>query len=286
MSAQSRRDATLIVPGKIFLMGEYSVIDGGEALLALVRPGYMFSRVSGSKTAFHPDSPAGRFLSNQGGSVCSIESDGSAGFGSSTAELIAAACFAENKVPDTKELWHWYRERFPEASGADLVAQIEGVKGRHSLYMYSNGEAVPVRRSGLFTKIHAWKAPAEQKLPTHEDLKRIRMPLDQARANAFVEKFKEVLESDRESELGILSEWAEWLHQSGLESTFATRVRNAFESVDGVAGVKGCGAGLNDVILTALSDERAFPETERVAENFGLIHLGKLSEILWWEGHA
>jgi mevalonate kinase len=48
------------VPGKIVLMGEYSVIEGGCAIVAPIRPPFRYE-IGFSKP--HPESPYGKYIS-------------------------------------------------------------------------------------------------------------------------------------------------------------------------------------------------------------------------------
>ena len=124
ISAGSLRDVR--VPGKVFLMGEYSVIQGGKALVTAIRPGIEYSLDHGQALSVHPESPLGVFQSEQN-SILEIKlssSESSLGLGSSTAELIAAEVFSNGSTEgarSTKALWNWYRNHFPRASGATLL---------------------------------------------------------------------------------------------------------------------------------------------------------------------
>ncbi len=260
-------------------MGEYSVIQGGNALLAAVKPGFSYVRSTGF--VFHQESPVAKFLKDRPLDF-SISSTGlGAGFGSSTAELVAAACFLENRFPESTSLWNWYRTIHPEASGADLVVQMDALAKGRALFKYGVGETTACEPTPILEHIHVFSVPSDRKILTHEALKRERKSLDLSRANAWVEELRNTLESDDVSRLDVLSDWADWLKQLGLESAFASEVRYAFQRCPNVAGVKGCGAGLNDVFLVAVHQNELDSRISDLALRFGLKDLGPLSDLMW-----
>lgn len=270
------------VPGKIFIFGEYSVMNGGEAILAAVKPG--FDCDWNNTNRVHPDSPAGRFLTqNKSQVLTSVQGGLGAGFGSSTAELLAAnQCLHQPWSLD--RLWTWYHEEFSPASGADLVVQEQGRTKDYGFYHFQiqgpsfrvNPTPVPF----LFQEnCFVFKTSPTQKIPTYSDLENkkdssVFLPVDQTVANRFIHRWLETFDPK------ILTEWADYLAKLGFESIFAHDVRKAFLKVPGVLGVKGCGAGLNDVFLVSVEQGFHAKMNQRlaeVAEKFDLSPLGNLS---------
>ena len=273
------------IPGKLFLMGEYSVIEGGSAILAAVQPGYGYEK-SSEKSVLVDHSVAGSPLSKYfKANACSFQialthPGLGAGFGSSTAEVIAAAVF--NSHSSFAGLLEWYQAQFPETSGADLAVQIAAMKENHPLFEIANrGQGNAIAVHPLLSQIYLFQTPAAQKLPTHLDLKKNRPALDLVRSNTMVARLKQSLVSGDASGLVVLTEWAEYLSSLSLETDFAKKVRREFSSLPGIIGVKGCGAGLNDVFLVAAGKNNSPLELNTIARDFNLKTLGNLAALLW-----
>jgi hypothetical protein len=265
------------IPGKIFLFGEYAVMQGGEAVIAAVSPHY---RVHG-EGRLHPDSPAALFLSEHGIPNSLEVTDGPGrGFGSSTAELIAANQMIL-KPMNTADLWAWYRERFYPASGADLAVQSMALNEGTGFYQFQiQGDSFRIQKLTvpyLFqSNCLVFQCPPSQKIPTHNHLeKHSDDSLENQLANAFVHRWLSGFDPR------LMNEWAEYLAHSGRESLFARDVRKAFASIDGVVGVKGCGAGMNDVFLVSMDQAnpiQTLKSVHRVAEHLELKFMGALHE--------
>lgn len=258
-------------------------MNGGEAILAAMKPS--FDCDWNNTNRVHPNSPAGRFLSENKSQVVTNVSGGlGAGFGSSTAELIAAnECLPEPW--SLERLWAWYHDQFAPASGADLVVQDLGRKKECGFYHFqihgSHFRVNPKAVSFLFQKnCYVFAAPLAQKVPTYSDLENkkdtdVAQAIDQTIANRFVHRWLETFDPV------ILSEWADYLAKQGFETIFAYEVRKAFLATPNVRGVKGCGAGLNDVFLVSVDDgvpEKINQGLRAVAEKFNLKALGNLGE--------
>ena len=269
------------IPGKIFILGEYSVMKGGEAVIASLQPS--FQCIADSEKRLHPDSPAGRWLADHSvETAIQVQGGIGPGFGTSTAELIAAREIHSDGFTD-QELWTWYRERFFPASGADLAVQMQSLRDGTGLYQFKIDAAHyrihQVSVPFLFlSNCYLFHCPPTQKIPTYSDLEnRKQGVLDDRLANGFVHRWL------KDFDPGILTEWAEHLSQLGFESLYGNDVRKAFQSVPGVVGVKGCGAGLNDAFLVCVDHSRPH-ETQKgirsVVEKFNLVTMGSLYEHL------
>ncbi len=288
---------TISVPGKLFVMGEYGVIEGGAAFLCTLKPSYVFegtARGSEEGDEFHPGSPLGRWISSQRSQVTPVRLVGAGlgpGFGSSTAELIAGGFFHLGHLPETSNFWLEYRARHPEASGSDLAVQLEAARGRGPFFRVSvPGQVEILPRVPLFEEVLLFQREPSRKLKTHEDLARVdRAPLDRKRFDALLSSFEEKLALRRvpgrwSSEevyafFAIWDEFADFLEASGRETPDASRIRKALRGAPGVMGVKGCGAGLNDAFLVACPEDRRDGVIE-AASRLGLRYLGVLAELL------
>jgi hypothetical protein len=269
------------VPGKIFILGEYSVMKGGEAVIASLQPS--FECIADSEQRLHPDSPAGRWLADQGfESGMKVQGGIAAGFGTSTAELIAVRERLAPTMSD-RDLWSWYRERFFPASGADLAVQMDSMREGLGLYQFQIHAAdYRMHRVSVpylfLSNCYLFRCPPIQKIPTYSDLENRKQGiLDDRLANGFVHRWL------KDFDPAILTEWADHLSHLGFESLFGRDVRQAFQAIPGVVGVKGCGAGLNDAFLVCL-DQSQPHETQKgirsVVEKFNLITMGSLYEHL------
>jgi len=273
------------VPGKIFLMGEYSVIDGGKAIVAALNPAFEYSTTKGAPVSVHPDSPLGKYLSqtNQKIALRMFDEGLGAGFGSSTAELIAGMQFVNGTIPQSAAIFSWYKKEFPEASGADLAVQLEALHQHHGLFEVQRIPSM-IKAIGYTPELHQillFQTPPAEKLPTHVDLKKSRPNIDLAVANAFVDRLSLSFRTGNRVGLTVLTEWANWLSGLGLETELAQKIRSSLIQIPGVIGAKGCGAGLNDVFMVAI-EENASVEAKlmTVANEFQLRFLGNLAERL------
>ena len=259
------------VPGKIFIFGEYSVMSGGEAILVTVSP--HFECFESENDDIHVDSPAGRFGDeNQAKKLPQVEEGLGKGFGSSTAELIAV----NELLPEPWEerrLWSWYRKNCFPASGADLAVQNRSrIEGNGFYHFQLHDDDFRLNRievpAALKLSYYLFQAAPAQKIPTHQDLKKKNLSIDLKRADFLIHQWLGSFDS------AIFTQWASFLSSCGFESEFARAVRESFEDVPGVTGVKGCGAGLNDVYIVCASPHS---KLDLVARKFNLSALGTLN---------
>jgi hypothetical protein len=272
------------VPGKIFLMGEYSVIEGGKAVVAALKPAFKYSTDAGTDVAIHSDSPIGKYLiQTQQKLTLKMSHPGlGAGFGTSTAELIAGLQLINGTVPSTASIWAWYRKEFPLASGADLAAQLESIHTNHAIFEISKYQQIrPLGYTAIFKQFFLFQVPSTEKLATHVDLKKPRSAISTAEANQMVDRFEAALANNAISEMTVLTDWANWLSSHGLETAHAKMLRTRFMQIAGVIGFKGCGAGLNDVFVVAIdANTSAESKLMTAANEFQLRFLGNLEEHL------
>lgn len=265
------------VPGKIFLFGEYSVMNGGEAVVVAVTP--EFEKIADSSV--HPDSPAGKFMLKHSFNTDAAVIGGlGAGFGSSTAELIFANDGMSTPLNEL-DLWTWYREHHLPASGADLAVQLHSSKwGLGAYHFQLNQDRYRINKvetPHLFWKnCFLFQCPPDQKIPTYSDLEnRKQGVIRNADADTFVHRWLKT------RDFSLFNEWAEYLSEKGFESVFASEVRRSFQSIEGVVGVKGCGAGLNDVFLIGIGEDdprSTFKKVMETADRHGLRFIGSMDQ--------
>lgn len=241
------------IPAKIFLLGEYSVLSGEPALVAAIR--------------LH-------------------EGESFYGFGSSTANYILESSRALGSTA-TENIWNAYCKENPHASGADLIAQSEALKGKGSIFkiQVKNNAMVATAMTSfeLLNSIHVFSAASSmsRKLNTDHHLKTLPQELNYPKSEIFIDRF---LNAKNVSELSVISEWADLFNELQLETNEAKLDRDYIQSLPGVTGVKGCGAGLNDVFIVAI-DQKAIPSvsvlTQFISKERNLSYQGTLQSRLW-----
>ncbi len=271
------------IPGKLFLIGEYGVIEGGDALVAAIRPGFTY--YPAVKFNAHPESPLGRYNTHFG-SDAAVDLNRldslNPGFGTSTAELIAALWLQSGMLPQGPALWSWYKETFPRTSGADLLAQIEALRTGKALFQVAAGGKVKaLPESELFSQILVFQTDVSEKLPTHEALAATRPKVPVEVTNNLSRKLQAGFLLGDERSLKALGEFAELMNSLGLETEHAKKVRLAFQKNPSVISAKGCGAGLHDVFLVAVYRQLMLNPILDIAREHRLHFLGSLKERMW-----
>lgn len=265
------------VPSKLMLIGEYSVLVGGGALVTTLAPRFairMFRERSPWATSvvhcFHSESSVARFIADFSrsdhechGNVLDFSDphSGRGGFGGSTAEFILAFAALRGKG-DLQSVWREYRKLNPRASGADLAAQYVGGTIRFS----NENDAANVISFGgsvgacaVLDRIQVFSA-------THQEGRKLNttLHLESETASAFSgtpQSMREPLYRSFEkacsafsvgdargfgAELSVYADVLSWL---GLEVRPSHDDRIAFCELSGVYGAKGVGAGLSDVMI-------------------------------------
>lgn len=242
-------------PGKTFLLGEYAVLGGGDAVMIGAEPWFEAKFTPGVEPAspFHPDSPAGRWLAShplEGSLEFRDAHGGKGGFGGSGAEFLAAY-FSQFPLPKNdfargqaaEDAWRQAKV-FP-GSGADILTQAWGVNygknfllsvdtrtGRTELLESNLGATISLFHTGVKVKTHeALSAPA---------------PKEALSAQARAAK-NAILRSDLPALANAVTIGAKLLREAGLQ---ARHTINALDTLprDNVLAAKGCGAMGADVI--------------------------------------
>lgn len=263
-------------PGKVFLLGEYAVLEGLPAIVASVEPRFRLQLRARSDDPApwpaHPQSPVSRLMDWAGRAGASPETEldfqdpfeGRGGFGGSTAQFaLAYRALAEREGWDLgwKAVWRLYRElmrSWKEAvppSGADLVAQwLGGV----ILFSGMTDPALTAEDLGCsgfdWSSLLVFAATGQpgRKVATHEHLALL--------AGLGAEPYRELEQPLSEGIEAVgrrdctgfgraLCRYARVLGGLGLECEATRRDRMAFEKIPGVLGVKGAGAMQSDGIL-------------------------------------
>ena len=278
--------------GKVFLLGEYSVLAQRPAFITTLGPRFWFEarkeeepKLARTDLGVAPESPAGRLLQRMqdplGGTAFSnalFEFDdpfkGAGGFGASTAQFATlyryfSSISASDLAPSLEGAFRFYRGLFEKndlpPSGADLAAQWSGgvtwFRGTGAL----SCEVLPVvGAESVLDRFWIFSATqqAGRKAATHTHLKDLGSrasgldqlaELSRVELDPIVSRFQLAIESRDLSQAGaLLSEFASSLHSAGLEIAPTTADRQWFTTQKGILGVKGTGALQADALVVAI----------------------------------
>jgi mevalonate kinase len=287
---------SLSIPGKIFLLGEYAVLEGEPAWVVAVPPRFRWqaSAEADSEKTFPADSPAARFVRASGKSPTSgkfIDAwEGQGGFGGSTAEFAISAYLSG--IRDPLEAHRRYLELHRESrsldgttrgavpSGADLVAQWVGGAIEWTPDPAGGGAIRSLTedlRDLPFLFFSATHLP-DRKTKTHAHLESLLVPpMGESRFSSLAPVIELARSALAERDLLTLgtafTRYAEALHELGLEAESAHADRSALSELPGVIGVKGCGALQTDAILLLVEDGKDSAAIDEVV-NFAEATLG------------
>jgi len=267
------------LPGKTFLLGEYAILEGGEALLLGHGPGFSAELKAGAaRHVFHPNSPAGLWIAGQA-AVPALEFtdhfQGVGGFGGSGAEFLAAFA-AVHGVPETvKErinfAWAaWDASRDFPGSGADILTQAFGVNFSEPFCL---GIDIPGRRLESFTPnfgatlslFHTGK-----KLATHSHLENLPKIPSEALTHLVWDGQEALRSSSLKNFAAALNTYAAILSDLKLVAPHTAEALSTLPP--GILAAKGCGAMGADVIavlheglaLDAWSKANSLAEIQRL----------------------
>lgn len=249
------------IPGKTFLVGEYSVLMGGSALGIATKPFFeiIYNSAISDRTiadpplVFHPASAAGLYLKKYSKSIqppfITIKDPYPlGGFGRSTAEYFAVA------IPELLKKESTFYDIFAEykslhsGSGADLAFQYFGkiCLADPSLQFYQTF-------NWHFENLDFFILSTGLKISTHEHLSEIKnnKKLDSLRdLPVLSNKITRVFSENREFEfLALMKEWCKLLNFHGLTHTHSLEMKAQLESFDSIKLAKPCGALGADVMI-------------------------------------
>jgi mevalonate kinase len=282
----------LSVGSKVFLLGEYQVLDRGSAFLTVLEPRFklIVKAGSGQVEGIPGASPARKVLEIekpffQNWDLQFVDPHaGRGGFGASTAQFGLLQGFRESIDSfksqaqlnfDLRKIHKKYLELAKlqtglQPSGADLISQYQG-------------GMVEVDLGAGKIQRHAWPFPQWQilffatgnKQATHEHLRELKeVDLSQLRA-----LYGQAMDAFRErSALAFLQgvrEYQQALLIHGWQSTETTKILNMINSVEGVEASKGCGAMGADVIAVIVNSAKVEELSLKISA-MGLRYIGNL----------
>lgn len=247
---------TLQVPGKTFLVGEYSVLAEGLSLGIATKPYFIFtdSEFTAQPDTYltHPDSAAGLFLKSGPDHqrlppIVNPYQVG--GFGLSTAEFIQAWCLKRQCWKITTEIfpqiYNDYRsvfDRTPDLqrikpSGADVMTQLVG-----GIAYFNSKNFSYEKLNWPFAEIEFSIISTGQKIPTHEHLKQVnRQGLENFPnvSNPVVQMF---LNKDQPGFLEGLKNWRDFLRDRDMQHNISCEIVEVLERKPEVLLAKPNGA--------------------------------------------
>lgn len=282
----------LSVGSKVFLLGEYQVLQQGGALLVTLEPRFKMTVRSGNGavSGISPGSPADQFLRRQKDFFQAWDLDfqdphqGRGGFGASTAQVALVQGLYEGHADfkssaqfnfDLKKLHKSYLEvawngQGVPPSGADLLSQFQG-----GLVEVNFERSQIQRQSWPFSKWQVLFFATGRKLATHEHLNALEaMDLSGLR-QCYDRAMMSFRRADGEGFARSFNDYRLELHRQGWEYSETTSLIQKISPFSGVHGVKGCGAMGVDVLAVLIESEREI-ELVSQCENLGLTYIGNL----------
>ena len=236
------------VPGKTYLVGEYSVLLGGSAIGLATNPCFEieYDSKTEEQVGFHSESPAARYLALHKKSIVVSIKDPylNGGFGRSTAEYWSAV------VPDLLKQEQNFVSILAEyksnhlGSGIDLAFQYFGhiclADPLIQFYQTFNWH---------FENLDFFVISTKMKIATHEHLKN----LDLASLKdlpTLSNRITQVFAENKEFEfLSLMKQWCSLLQERGLTHPNSIELKRLLESCESIKLAKPCGALGADVII-------------------------------------
>lgn len=284
----------LSVGSKVFLLGEYQVLQGGAAFLTVLEPRFRMriTRGNGKLSGINVGSPAQRYFESEKQFLSGWDFEfldphaGQGGFGASTAQIALLQGFREGfqslqtqaqldldlgKIHKTYLQFASSKTGVPP-SGADLVSQFQG-----GLLEVDLGKGKLQR--------HAWPFPQWQvlffstghKLATHEHL----IELKDVETSSLRILYQQAMDAFRENQplafVEAFRQYQKMLAIKGWQAENTTRILGSIEKADGVVAAKGCGAMGADVIAVIV-EIKEIHSVIAIAKSSGLKYSGSLED--------
>ena len=238
----------------------YAVLAGGSCLGLGTHPSFSINLESLEQT-FHPDSPAGLYLSKN--HLLNFKHEfinpyGVGGFGASTAEFIFSYFSNPKALRNLEDAFKTYLSLYSgreaqKPSGADLVTQLVG--GISQIDLSASVPKVE-KLNWNFKDLDFLIYSTGLKVKTHEHL----AGLDRKICDGLVKPCSEVIEAFKTNDSQLfkaaLALWSKNLEQLGLMAPEVSQLKSRLESdIPGIL-VKPCGALGADVVIVLTSKEQ------------------------------
>jgi len=277
---------TLTVPSKTFLVGEYSVLVGGPAVLLNTEPRFRAEIKTvgeGLCAGIHPQSPAGRWVRQNRADFESVDFEfhdphrGRGGFGASGAQFLMVWTWSQvagknlsdyQSLLEAEKAWKDFRSVFEQEanlpSGADVISQFFGgiLWTRIAPFAVSSV-------SWPFLDLEFFILPTGKKIATHTHISNLDPDgLFELRDRSA--RVCETLKNSQQTEfIQRLNEFSSELERQGkLADHSRVLVKSLLEN-ENILAAKGCGALGSDVVLAIFEKEKA-SEVRTLVNDLGL----------------
>ncbi len=282
----------LSVGSKVFFLGEYQVLGGGSAFLAVLEPRFqlLVNPGTGNLTGIQHGSPGDLYFQREKEFFRDWDLEfrdphhGRGGFGASTAQIALLQGFKEGLESfrtqaqldfDLRKIHKIYLELATERtgvvpSGADLISQFQG-----GLVEVDLGAGKIQRHSWPFPQWQVLFFATGNKLATHEHLKELKdLELNDLRLlyHKAMSAFK-----DRQASAfaEALREYQAALMLQGWQSPATGSLLTSINALPGIVAAKGCGAMGADVIAVMVESSK-MSEIISEIDTLGLRYIGNL----------
>lgn len=264
----------LSCPSKTFVLGEYLVLEKGQALIANTQPRFQLklsTRGSGTCEGIHPNSPAGIWFRKKqedfkGHSLQFTDPhEGRGGLGASSAQFlmthyvhsILAGQRPMLKSFDTVQMiWEDFCDLQKNAkgrtpSGADLVSQWAG-----GLSLIKLGEVEAQSLRWPFQKESFFVLRTGEKLATHEHLKTLESFDTKSLETSFYQAKSALIDVNADEFAKAINAYGAGLESLGLQVPESVKLVKAFRDSGLVKAAKACGAMGADMIFVFFDKEK------------------------------
>lgn len=268
-----------VFPAKTFLLGEYSAIIGGPALLLTTTPCFEIHLTQKTThDGIHADSPAGRFWQKTSMSQSLKWVDpyhNKGGLGASSAQFLGAyhaACYLQSLSPTSQGMLRAYHDitdhnQGIRPSGYDLLAQ----SSHQCLYIHYQRQQCEIFE-WPFEELAFILLHTGQKLATHHHLKTLTLPTNLTSLKETVQLGKRAFETcDPQYLIEAVNAYHTQLHQQHLVSKHSLTEITWLQTLPEVLAIKGCGALGADVLLLLVSKSDFSTLSKKLVSNQRII---------------
>lgn len=287
----------LQAPSKTFLIGEYAILDGGEAILASTQPRFEMiieSPGEGSAAGIHRNSPAGKWIRNHPSDFTSVKMrfidphEEAGGFGASGAQFLFVNLWSQIQNQNLQslmsnlsidEIWKDFRSFYADLpqkqkpSGADIISQWKGRLTAVCTSPFSTQEL-----EWGFKELEFSLVRTNEKIQTHthlQDLGAVNFAELKTLSSEAVEALKS---KNEEAFLNTVLRYSQELARLNLVA-FPTQERlNRIKTHSSILASKGCGAMGADVLALFYRPEHR-AEVKAFVSNLGLNTVATSEEI-------
>jgi mevalonate kinase len=227
----------LCIPSKTFLIGEYSVLVHGRAVIMAHAPYFQCVPNQNLSWPSHPATQDYQKITQTFGFL--DPHNGQGGFGASSALILS---LAHHTKPFDIQLAHALNKKYsPNSSGADVISQYFG---QLSLVNTNTLSAKPIQ---LSENCGITIIRTTIKINTHEHLNN-KLVYDTMHLNQLLDHFLMALNNINQM-AKIINDYEKALQKNGLRHPSAIDYVNNIKKIPNVLAVKGCGALGADVLM-------------------------------------